>query len=102
MVNAAIDLVRLTDRASHRPYELSGGEQQRIAIARAVVHRPLLLIADEPTGELDSVNAKGIFSLLKDVCQNEGLTVVVATHDPAVVNFADPIYNMTDGSITQS
>ena len=99
MVNTAIGLVKLTDRASHRPYELSGGEQQRTAIARAVVHRPLLLIADEPTGELDSVNAKGIFSLLKDVCQNEGVTVIVASHDPAVVNFADPIYNMIDGAI---
>ncbi len=89
--------VGLADRAHHRPTELSGGEQQRVAIARAIAAGPQLLIADEPTGQLDSRTGAAIIDLLRDLVSREGLTAVVATHDDRLIGTADDRVEMTDG-----
>ena len=81
-IMAALDLVGLTDRAHHRPSELSGGQEQRVAIARAIVHDPGLLVADEPTGDLDRESADSILSLLNTLANSHGKTIVMVTHDP--------------------
>ncbi|MCK9485093.1 MAG: ABC transporter ATP-binding protein [Dehalococcoidia bacterium] len=91
-------LVGLTERADHRPYELSGGEQQRVAVARALANRPRLIIADEPTGELDSTTGAQIFALLHEVAR-AGVTIVTATHDPFVMEHVDRVLEMSDGRI---
>ncbi|MEX1022320.1 MAG: ABC transporter ATP-binding protein [Dehalococcoidia bacterium] len=93
-----LTLVGLTERAHHRPYELSGGEQQRVAVARALANKPRLLIADEPTGELDSTTGAQIFALLRDVAA-AGVTVIAATHDPFVMEHVDRVLEMSDGRI---
>jgi len=94
-----LNLVGLRDRAGHRPYELSGGEQQRVAVARAVVHRPRLVIADEPTGELDSTTGMAIFTLLKNIVERENVAVVVASHDVTVASrFATTTRELVDGT----
>ena len=93
-----LELVGLTDRARHRPYELSGGELQRIAIARALVHRPSLILADEPTGELDLATGEAIFKLLKNITVEEGVGIVVATHDVAMARIADETKALSDGT----
>ena len=95
----ALEMVGLSRRAKHRPYELSGGEQQRVAIARAIVNRPPLLLADEPTGELDSVNARAIFGLFKEMVRDQGITVVAATHDSTLLAMADEVKEMRDGAL---
>jgi ABC-type glutathione transport system ATPase component len=84
-------------RAHHRPYELSGGEQQRVAIARALANRPSLVLADEPTGELDSTTATQIFQLLLDVIAQEGVTVITTTHDRLVMEKAARVIELADG-----
>ena len=100
--NEALDLVGLGPRADHRPYELSGGEQQRVAIARAIANRPPLLIADEPTGELDSATGAQIFGLLQEISA-EGTTVITATHDPLMIEHVERVLEMADGElITES
>lgn len=81
-IHAALDLVGLGDRADHRPSELSGGQEQRVAIARAIVHDPELLVADEPTGDLDRESADSILSLLNSLAADHGKTIVMVTHDP--------------------
>jgi putative ABC transport system ATP-binding protein len=91
-------LVGLTARAGHRPYELSGGEQQRVAVARALANQPALLIADEPTGELDTVTGAQIFALLQGAAR-DGVTIIMATHDPLIVDFADRVVEMSDGAL---
>lgn len=91
-------LVGLSERASHRPYELSGGEQQRVAVARSLANSPRLIIADEPTGELDSTTGAQIFDLLRGVAA-EGVTVIAATHDPFVMQHADRVLEMADGHL---
>lgn len=91
-------LVGLTERAHHRPYELSGGEQQRVAVARALANQPALVIADEPTGELDSTTGAQIFALLRDVAA-AGVTVIAATHDPFVMEHVDRVLEMSDGRL---
>ena len=97
-----LQLVGLGPRAKHRPYELSGGEQQRVAIARALVTAPDVLFADEPTGELDTITAKSIATILKDVVQQRGVTVVVATHDLNLAGTCDRVLTMEDGMLTNS
>ena len=94
-----LDLVGLGRRAEHRPYELSGGEQQRVAIARALATDPALMLADEPTGELDSATATAIFTLLKDIARGEGITIITSTHDRLVMEMADRIEELVDGHL---
>ncbi len=94
-----LEMVGLQKRAHHRPYELSGGEQQRVAIARALAARPRLLLADEPTGELDSVTAMAIFSLLRTVARREEVTIIACTHDRLVMEQADRVEELIDGRL---
>ncbi len=96
-----LEMVGLSARAGHRPYELSGGEQQRVAVARALANRPRLLIADEPTGELDTVTGAQIFGLLQAAAA-EGVTIVMATHDPLIVDYAHRVVEMSDGQFVES
>ncbi|HJQ77690.1 MAG TPA: ABC transporter ATP-binding protein [Acidimicrobiia bacterium] len=96
-----LELVGLGDRARHRPSELSGGEQQRVAIARALANRPRLLLADEPTGQLDSVTGKGIIELLAALVHSEGIAAIVATHDPAPLAIADRVVVLQDGRLSE-
>lgn len=93
--------VGLSDRASHRPGQLSGGEQQRVAIARALVHQPSLLLADEPTGNLDSKTSEEILALFKRLRSENGVALVVITHDEKVAAQADRILRIADGRIVQ-
>lgn len=94
-------MVGLGEHAHQRAYELSGGQQQRVAIARALANRPRLLIADEPTGQLDSRNATQIMRLLRALSDSEGVTVLVATHDLAVLAIADRQLRISDGLVTE-
>ena len=94
-----LDLVGLGGRANHRPHELSGGEQQRVAIARALANRPPLLLADEPTGQLDSQTGRGIMVLLQHLIRSEGITSIVATHDPMLLDLADRVIELSDGLV---
>jgi putative ABC transport system ATP-binding protein len=97
-----LDLVGLAGRARHRPLEMSGGEQQRVAIARALAGDPKLLLADEPTGQLDSETALRIVLLLRDVMRWRDLTIVVATHDPQLLDVADRVKELRDGRFTDA
>ena len=97
-VQEALELVGLGARARHRPHELSGGEQQRVAIARALAGRPSVILADEPTGELDSATGMSVMTALRDITKAQGITVVVATHDLALAHMADRIKEMVDGA----
>jgi len=101
-VKELLELVGLADRAGHRPFELSGGEQQRVAIARALANRPRLLLADEPTGQLDSQTGRDVMTLIRTIVQHEGTTAVVATHDPALIDLADRVVELRDGRVVQS
>ncbi|HET9258708.1 MAG TPA: ATP-binding cassette domain-containing protein, partial [Acidimicrobiia bacterium] len=98
-VSELLELVGLGKRANHRPHELSGGEQQRVAIARALANRPDLLLADEPTGQLDSRTGRVIINLLLDLVHSQGIAAVVATHDPAPLNVADRVVELSDGHL---
>ncbi len=98
-VRAALETVGLSHRANHRPDQLSGGEQQRVAIARAVVMGPALLLADEPTGNLDSASGREIFNLIEGMNQR-GLTLIVVTHDPALGDRSRRQIRLSDGLIT--
>lgn len=82
---------------NHRPSQLSGGEQQRVAIARALVNNPEVIIADEPTGNLDKKNEKMIFDLLKKLVEEEGKTIILVSHNEIIKNYADVIYSLDDG-----
>jgi putative ABC transport system ATP-binding protein len=97
---ALLGLVGLDSRAGLRPYELSGGEQQRVAIARALANAPELLLADEPTGQLDSDTGGQIMRLLRSIVHDEGITAIVATHDPVLIGLADRVLNLKDGVLT--
>lgn len=95
-----LERVGLGDRLTHRPSELSGGEQQRVAIARALANNPKVLLADEPTGNLDSIRARELLSLLREMVNSDGLTILMVTHDHELANsFADRIILMKDGKI---
>jgi putative ABC transport system ATP-binding protein len=97
-----LDLVGLGDRARHRPHELSGGEQQRVAIARALANHPQLLLADEPTGQLDSQTGHDVMALIRSIVLHEGTTAVVATHDPALIDLADRVVDLSDGRVVDA
>jgi putative ABC transport system ATP-binding protein len=99
-VREALECVRLTHRLGHRPAELSGGEQQRVAIARALVNRPKILLADEPTGNLDSATGEAILSLLRDLQTQLSMTIVMVTHErPLAERFSDRLATMGDGKL---
>jgi putative ABC transport system ATP-binding protein len=98
-VRLMLDIVGLSPHAQQRPGELSGGQQQRVAIARALAGRPDVLLADEPTGQLDSETAKQIMRLLRVVVQSEQTTALVATHDPNLIDLADRVLHLEDGQI---
>lgn len=95
-----LDLVGLGDRAKHRPGELSGGEQQRVAVARALANRPRLLLADEPTGQLDSKTGQEVVRLLSTLVRSGGITAIIATHDTALMEVADQVLELDDGYLT--
>jgi putative ABC transport system ATP-binding protein len=100
-VQEMLELVGLGGRAGHRPGELSGGEQQRVAIARALANRPRILLADEPTGQLDSETGHVIMGLIRRIVRAEEVTAIVATHDPAMLDVADRVVELRDGLLIQ-
>ncbi|WP_051823206.1 ABC transporter ATP-binding protein [Streptomyces sp. NRRL S-1448] len=97
-----LSLVGLAEHARQRPGELSGGQQQRVAIARALANRPALLIADEPTGQLDAETGLEVMELLRAVVRSEGVTALVATHDNTLLGLADRVLTLNDGVITET
>ncbi|WP_035806273.1 ABC transporter ATP-binding protein [Kitasatospora mediocidica] len=100
-VRTLLALVGLSDHADQRPSELSGGQQQRVAIARALANEPALIIADEPTGQLDSETGRSVMQLLRAVVRSEGVTALVATHDPQLMELADRVVELRDGRIIE-
>lgn len=98
-VRELLDLVGLAGRTRHRPAELSGGEKQRVALARALAGHPRLLLADEPTGQLDLETGRRIMILLREVVRAEGVTAVIATHDPQMLDLADRVVELRDGAL---
>ncbi|TYP77924.1 ABC transporter ATP-binding protein [Paenibacillus methanolicus] len=96
-VTECLELVGLGKRMHHRPFELSGGEQQRVAIAKAIAHKPKLLLADEPTAELDSQMAAQVMNVFRTIIQTEQVTICMTTHDPTILEVADHVYEMVDG-----
>ena len=98
-IKQVLELVGMEKRIHHMPGQLSGGEQQRIAIARAIAHRPRLLFADEPTGALDTENGLQVMQLFRELIQREGVTIVMTTHDPNLMQMGDIIYEIEDGEL---
>jgi putative ABC transport system ATP-binding protein len=92
-------MLGLESKMDHKPWELSGGEQQRVAIARAVINRPAILLADEPTGSLDSENSRMVLKMLRDLNSEYGQTIIIITHDPEAAATADRVIEMRDGKI---
>ncbi|GAA0302705.1 putative ABC transport system ATP-binding protein [Gracilibacillus halotolerans] len=101
-IKESLEWVGLSKRAKHRPYELSGGEQQRVAIARAIAKRPSLILADEPTAELDSKRTFQIIRLFRSLVDEQKMTIIFTTHDPNVLHMADTIYELEDGQLIKS
>lgn len=99
-VQHCLELVGLNKRMHHRPFELSGGEQQRVAIAKAIAHKPLLLLADEPTAELDSLMGAQIMRVFREIIAEENVTLCMTTHDPTLMEVADHVYEMVDGQFS--
>ncbi|HEX5305461.1 MAG TPA: ABC transporter ATP-binding protein [Dyella sp.] len=97
----ALQLVGLADRATHKPGELSGGQQQRVAIARAIVSDPMLLVCDEPTGDLDRQSAEDVLGLLRTLNREHGKTIVMVTHDPKAAEYADHVLHLDKGSLVE-
>lgn len=94
-----LKLVGLGNRMHHMPQEMSGGEQQRVAIARAVAHRPDIIFADEPTGELDSATAMSVMGLFRELVEKEGITIVMTTHDMGLIGAGDRVFELQDGML---
>lgn len=101
-INQALEWVGLLERARHRPYELSGGEQQRVSIARALVTQPRVILADEPTGQLDTRTGLKIIDLLRRTVTEQNMTVVIVTHDPKVMQAADVVHELRDGRLIET
>ena len=101
-MNSIVKMLGLEARLDHRPAELSGGEQQRVAIARAVVNRPKILLADEPTGSLDTENSELVMNMLQELNHKHGQTILLITHNPEVALYSDRIISMRDGHILES
>lgn len=101
-VRHCLRLVGLERRMYHRPFEMSGGEQQRVAIAKAIVHRPNLLLADEPTADLDSQMSAQIMTVFRSIIETEGVTICMTTHDPTIMEVADHVFEMVDGRVTRN
>jgi putative ABC transport system ATP-binding protein len=99
---AALDKVGLADRATHDPNELSGGQQQRVAIARAIVTAPQVMLADEPTGNLDTRTSEDVMNLLTGLNRDDGITIVMVTHEPDMAAYADRIIHFRDGHIADA
>ena len=98
-VKKSLELVGLSKRMYHKPHQLSGGEQQRVAIARAIVHRPRIVFADEPTAELDTHLGLQVVQLFKQLVREEGITVIMTTHDPSMNEIADHVISLEDGEV---
>lgn len=96
-VAECLELVGLERRMHHRPFELSGGEQQRVAIAKAIAHKPILLLADEPTAELDTGMSAQIMAVFQNIIRTEHVSICMTTHDPTILEVADHVYEMVDG-----
>ena len=94
-----LKLVGLSQRADHLPQEMSGGEQQRVAIARAIAHYPKLLFVDEPTGALDTMSGLSVVKIFKELCEKEGVTIVMTTHDVGLMDFGDKVYELEGGEL---
>ena len=102
VVEESMALVGLTNRMKHRPSELSGGEQQRVAIARAISHNPKVIFADEPTAELDTHMALQIMKIFRELIEKKGVTVVMTTHDPNMMELGDITYSLEDGEVVDT
>jgi len=100
-IREAARLVGMEERLLHMPQQMSGGEQQRIAIARAVVHRPALVFADEPTGALDTAAGLAVVRLFRRLTEEEGITLIMTTHDPGLMQMGDRVFEMEDGNLTE-
>ena len=100
-VNQMLEAVGLSDRAHHRPDQLSGGQQQRVAVARALATNPRLILADEPTANLDTENGKQVMDIMQRLNKETGVTFVFATHDPRVISYANRVVTLQDGLITK-
>lgn len=100
-IRRCLGAVGLSAWIDHRPYEMSGGQQQRVAIARALAIRPQIILADEPTGDLDSKTGAQILTLLRSLADHEGVTILMATHDPAAAEFATDLYQLRDGQVIE-
>ena len=98
-IDEVLDLVGMKKRAQHFPYELSGGEAQRIAIARGIIHQPEVLFVDEPTSALDSKTAIRVVRVFKKLIEEEGVSIIMTTHDPEMIEIADDVYTLSDGVI---
>jgi putative ABC transport system ATP-binding protein len=100
-VSAALAMVKMSHRAAHHPTQLSGGEQQRVAIARALVIKPAIVLADEPTGNLDRASGRAVMDLVQDLNENTGVTILLVTHDPVFAAYASRVLRLVDGTLTQ-